>query len=174
MTQTTPGRAAACAFAVALYGVSLVPPAAAQDQIGLPIGSVPESVVIEDLDGQPVDLGQYIGKQPVVFEFWAQWCPQCERLFPRLESAHTRYGDRVAFVVIAVAVNQSQRSIRRHLERHPMPFVILWDTRGRAVRAFQAYTTSYVVALDGSGKVVYTGTGEDQDIESAVLHALGR
>jgi thiol-disulfide isomerase/thioredoxin len=145
--------------------------AGAQD-IGLPTGSVPAAVTIEDLDGQPFDLGSVIGKKPLLVEFWATWCPQCEALFPRMEAAHRRFGNEVEFVVVAVAVNQTQRSIRRHLERHPMPFRVLWDTQGRAVRAFQAPTTSYVVVLDGAGKVVYTGTGPEQDIEAALLKGV--
>lgn len=142
-------------------------PAVAQD-IGLPLGVEPPPVAIEDLDGNPVDLAQWVGKRPVLIEFWATWCPNCAALFPRMEAAHRRFGDTVAFVVIAVAVNQSQRSIRRHLEKHPMPFTVLWDTRGRAVRAFDALTTSYVVVLDAAGRVVYTGVGSEQDLEAAL------
>jgi thiol-disulfide isomerase/thioredoxin len=154
---------------VSLAALASVP--AAQD-IGLPLGTVPPAVTIEDLDGSPVDLGRWMGKQPVLVEFWATWCPVCEALFPKLEAAHRRYGERVTFLVVAVAVNQSPRSIRRHLERHPMPFAtVLWDRGGEAVRAFDAFTTSYVVVLDAAGKVAYTGAGENQDIDGA-LRAL--
>lgn len=154
--------------AVALIALVAVARAAQAQDIGLPLGSAPPGVTIEDLDGQPADLSAVIGKKPVLLEFWATWCPQCEALFPRMEAAYRRFGGGVEFVVVAVAVNQTQRSIKRHLERHPMPFRVLWDTQGRAVRAFQAFTTSYVVVLDRDGKVVYTGTGPDQDIEEAV------
>jgi thiol-disulfide isomerase/thioredoxin len=147
-------------------------PARAQD-IGLALGTTPPPVRVEDLDGNEVDLARWVGKRPVVVEFWATWCPVCEALFPKLEAAQRRYGERVAFLVIAVAVNQSPRSIRRHLERHPMPFAtVLWDRGGAAVRAFDAFTTSYVVVLDASGKVAYTGAGEDQDIAGALSALL--
>ncbi len=54
-----------------------------------------------------------------------------------------------------------------------MPFAaIYWDTDGRATRAFQAPSTSYVVALDATGKVVYTGLGEEQDVEEAMRRAV--
>ncbi len=147
---------------------------AQDDQIGIAHGATLPAVTIEDLDGKPVSLSEHVGKRPVVIEFWATWCPLCERLFPALEAAHRRHGAAVDFVVIAVAVNQSQRSIRRHLERHPLPFRVLWDTEGRATRAFQAPSTSYVVALDATGRVVYTGIGDEQDIETAVRRAKGR
>lgn len=77
-------------------------------------------------------------------------------------------------MAVAVAVNQTKRSIRRHLERDPVPFPVAWDTRGRATRAFMAPTTSYVVILDAEGRVVYTGVGSDQDLESGLEAALGR
>jgi len=74
--------------------------------------------------------------------------------------------------VVAVAVNQSKNTVRRHLERHPMPFTFLWDGNGVAVRAFQAPSTSYIAVLDAKGKVVYTGVGEDQNIEAALGRAV--
>jgi thiol-disulfide isomerase/thioredoxin len=147
----------------------------AQDEetLGIALGATPPSVQIEDLDGKPVDLSTYVGKRPVLVEFWATWCPLCKALLPRMEAVHRTYGDRVQFLVVAVAVNQSKSVIRRHQADHPMPFPILWDTNGRATRAFQAPSTSYVVVLDAKGKVVYTGSGSDQDIEGAVKKALG-
>ncbi|MBI2614104.1 MAG: TlpA family protein disulfide reductase [Gemmatimonadetes bacterium] len=158
-----------------VLGVALVlrpAMAQAQDDLGIPLGTTPKAVTIEDLEGQPVDLGQFIGKQAVLLEFWASWCPLCRALEPKMAAARRQHGDQVAFILVAVAVNQSKSSIKRHLERHPMPFRVLWDTNGNAVRAFQAPSTSYVVTLDQTGRVVYTGSGEDQDIDAAVRAAL--
>jgi thiol-disulfide isomerase/thioredoxin len=158
--------------AVALVLAVAAAPAWAQDDLGIPVGTVAKAVTIEDLDGRPTDLGQFIGKKAVLLEFWATWCPLCKALEPKMAAAREQYGDQVEFIVVAVGVNQSKASIKRHLERHPMPFRVLWDANGAAVRAFQAPTTSYVVTLNGAGKVVYTGAGEDQDIEAAVRAAL--
>ncbi len=140
----------------------------AQDVIGIPVGETPPAVTLENLNGDSVALSQWIGKKPVIVEFWATWCPICAELLPRMEAAQQKYGDRAQFVVVAVAVNQSKNSVRRHLEKHPMPFTFLWDGNGAAVRAFQAPSTSYIAVLDAKGKVVYTGVGEDQDIEAAL------
>ncbi len=146
----------------------------AQDDLGIPVGTTPKAVTIEDLDGRPVDLSQLIGKKPVLLEFWATWCPLCAALEPRLAAAQQRYGDKVEFIAVAVAVNQSKAAIKRHLERHPLPVRVLWDTDGNAVRAFQAPSTSYVVTLDAWGKVRYTGAGEEQDLDAAVRAALAK
>lgn len=146
--------------------------ARAQDVIGIPVGQRPPAVTLENLSGDTVSLARWVGKKPVIVEFWATWCPICEELLPRMEAAQNKYGDRVAFVVVAVAVNQSKNSVRRHLDKHPMPFTFLWDGTGAAVRAFQAPSTSYIAVLDAGGTVVYTGVGEDQDIDAALSRAL--
>jgi len=147
----------------------------AQEQIGIALGATPDAVEIEDLEGNPVDLGDYIGGgKPVLIEFWATWCPLCEALEPAMLAAHARYGEEVEFLIVAVAVNQSVRRVRRYAESHAVPGRFLWDTDGRAVRAFMAPSTSYIVVLDGEGTVAYTGLGADQDIEAAVQKALGR
>jgi len=165
-------RGALCVVA----SMALTAPLAAQDEhIGIALGATPPPITIETLDGKPVDLQALIGKKPVLIEFWATWCPLCEALFPKLEAAQRRYAGQIEVVVVAVAVNQTKRAIARHLDKHPMPFAtVYWDTEGRATRAFQAPSTSYVVSLDAAGKVVYTGLGEEQDIEEAMKRAVGR
>lgn len=162
------------AFIVVASLVLLARPALAQlrGEIGIAVGEVPELVEIEDLDGAPIDLTRFVGEKPVLFEFWARWCENCLALKPQMEAAYEAYEDRINFVAIAVAVAQSKRSVKRHLEREPVPFPTIWDTGGRAVRAFLAPATSYIAILDTDGRVVYTGIGAQQDIEAAVLEAL--
>ncbi len=141
--------------------------------MGIAIGATPPAVTIQDLDGRPVNLGAMIGKKPLLVEFWATWCPLCAALMPQLDSAHARYQNKVAFVSVAVAVNESPASVKRHLAKEPHAFPFLWDANGTAVRAFQAPSTSYIVLLDANGKVVYTGLGEDQNIEAALQRVVG-
>lgn len=149
-------------------------PAAAQEQIGIAVGATPEAVELEDLDGNPFSLADYIGKKPVLLEFWATWCPLCKALEPRMEAAFAKYGNEVEFLIVAVAVNQTRRRVGRHAAEHEMPGRVLWDGKGAAVRAFMAPSTSYVVVLDADGTVAYTGLGDDQNLDAAIAKALGR
>ena len=145
---------------------------AQDDELGLPVGTKAPAVTIEDLNGQPVELTRVAGSKPVLVEFWATWCPVCAALLPKIQAAHARYHDQVDFVVVAVAVNESRSTVQRHLAQHPLPFQFLWDTNGNAVRAFQAPATSYIVVMDATGKIAYTGLGEDQDIEAAIRRVV--
>jgi thiol-disulfide isomerase/thioredoxin len=158
-------------LAAALAAIVLAAPLRAQD-VGLPVGEVPEAVQLEDLDGNAFDFASVVGKKPVLIEFWATWCPLCAALEPRLEAAKQTHGDALEIIIVAVGINQSPRSIRRHIEKHAPPGRLLFDARGRAARAYRAPTTSYVVALDAAGRVVYTGVGDEQDIAAAAAKAV--
>jgi hypothetical protein len=52
--------------------------------------------------------------------------------------------------------------VRRFAETEQVPFLVLYDDEGTSTRAYRAPTTSYVVIVDRSGKVAYTGVGGDQ------------
>ena len=147
-------------------------PLGAQES-GIPVGSRAPAVTVNDLEGKPVDLGQYIGKRPVFLEFWATWCEQCEALLPRLRAAQAAYGSQVEFFGVNVTVNQSPDRVRKYLQTHQPGFRPLYDDQGTSIRAFQVPATSYVVILDRTGKVAYTGTGGSQDFD-AVLRKVTR
>lgn len=155
-------------------GLALAPPASAQTSAseGIALGAVPAPVVVESLDGEPVDLGELIGKKPVLLEFWATWCGVCRALEPAMHAAHEAHGDAVEFVVVAAAVAQTQAQVKQHMARHPMPGHVVWDARGAATRAFDAPGTGYVVILDADGRVAYTGTGPGQDLSAAIASVL--
>ena len=144
----------------------------AQDEIGISRGSVAQPVQLDDIDGQPIDLADHFGKKPVLLEFWALWCENCEALAPQMEAAFAKYRDQMDFFAVAVGVGQNPSSIRRHLRRHPIPFTVLWDEQGAAVRAFMTPATSYIVIVDEQGTVAYTGIGREQNIDAAIRRAI--
>ncbi len=141
-------------------------------EVGIALGERPELVEIADLDGNPVKLTDYVGEKPLLIEFYARWCENCEALVPQMVDVYGRFRDRIEFLAISVAVSQSPRSVKRALADHPVDYATIWDEGGRAVRAFLAPATSYIVVLDTQGVVTYTGVGPEQNIEAAVMTAL--
>jgi thiol-disulfide isomerase/thioredoxin len=153
-------------LAAALLGGSLGTLGAQES--GIPVGTRAPAVTVNDLDGKPVDLGQYIGKRPVFLEFWATWCEQCEALLPRLRAAQAAYGSQVEFFGVNVTVNQSRERVRKYLQSRQPGFRVLYDDQGTSIRAFQVPATSYVVILDQAGRVAYTGTGGTQEFDGVL------
>lgn len=162
---------------LAIFGAVLspaVPSLAAQEggQVALPLGTIGPDVALEDLDGNAVQLHDFVDGKPTLLEFWATWCENCEALQPQLDAIHAEMGHDLNVVAIAVGVAQSVRRVRRHVHDHDPGYPYLWDGDGAAVRAYQAPTTSVVVILDDEGRVAYTGVGADQDLAAAVKRVL--
>lgn len=149
----------------------LAAPVYAQDG-GIALGAKAPTAVVRALDGSSVQLSRVVGAGPTLIEFWATWCPNCKELEPVLTAAETKYAGRVRFVTVAVAINESFERVQKHAAVHRLPGTVVYDADGNAAGAYDAPATSYVVVIDHSGKVVYTGVGGTQDIDAAIRKAL--
>ena len=147
-------------------------PAGAHAQGGLPVGTAAPAAAVQTLDGKTTDLSRYVGKGPVLIEFWATWCPNCKELEPQLRTIAAKYRGKVTLLGVAVSVNQSPARVKAYAAKHQLPVQVLWDHAGEATDRYDVPATSYVVVLDRAGKVVYSGQGGDQDLEAAVRKAL--
>ena len=141
--------------------------ARAQDS-GIELGRKAPAAAMQTLDAKPANLSDYIGKQPVLIEFWATWCPNCKELEPTMKAMYDKYGKKVSFIGVGVSVNQSPALAKRYVENHKLPWIQLFDTQGDGTDKYDVPATSYVVLIDKSGTVVYTGVGGKQDLESAL------
>ena len=136
------------------------PGLAVAQESGIAIGSDAPGAAVETLDGKPMDLAEYVKKGPTLLQFWATWCSNCKALEPKIN------------VAVAVSVNQSVDRIKAYRDKYHMQHDIVYDRKGYASDAYEVAATSYIVVIDGKGKVVYTGLGADQDIDAAVAKAL--
>ena len=139
---------------------------------GIAVGAQAPDARVETTDGKAASLGQYIGKTPVLIQFWATWCGNCKELEPAMLAAAKKHAGKVKFIGVAVSVNQSPQRVKLYAAKHRLPFEIVYDRKGYASDAYEVPATSYIVVIDRSGKVVYTGVGGDQDIEAAVRKGL--
>ena len=149
------------------------PTLARAQESGIAIGSDAPGAAVETLDGKPADIADYVKKGPTLLQFWATWCSNCKALEPQIDAAIKKYAGKVKFVAVAVSVNQSVDRIKAYRDKYHMQHDIVYDKKGYASDAYEVAATSYIVVVDGKGKVVYTGLGPDQDIDAAVDKALG-
>ncbi|HXT16779.1 MAG TPA: TlpA disulfide reductase family protein [Gemmatimonadaceae bacterium] len=158
--------------AIAALVLAFTPASARAQDLGIEVGSAAPGAKVQTLDGKEADLSQYIGKSPVVMEFWATWCPNCKELEPALLAAATKYDGKVKFVGVAVSVNESPALVKAFAAKHKLPGEQVFDAKGNATGAYDVPATSYVVVIDKAGKVVYTGLGGKQNLEAAIKKAL--
>ena len=137
-------------------------------------GMTAPAITVAALEGGDVTIDAAATGRPAVIEFWATWCSVCDELLPRMRAAHAQFKDRVDFYGVNVTVNESRTRVERWVAREQPPYRTLYDERGIAVRAFGAPTTSYVVIIDATGTVRYTGSGGAQAIAAELAKVVTR
>jgi thiol-disulfide isomerase/thioredoxin len=163
-------------FAAALMvvaGVSIAAPAESRAQdLGITLGTHAPAATVTTLAGARANLSQFVGKEPVLLEFWATWCPNCKELEPTMRAAAAKYGKRVRFVRVAVNVNEKPALVKAYVAKYKLAGEHFYDTDGAATDAYDVPATSYVVILDRAGNVAYTGLGGKQDLSAAITKVL--
>lgn len=160
-------------IALSIAGAFAAMPATARSQdLGIEVGSAAPAAKVFALDGKEADLSQYIGKTPMLIEFWATWCPNCKELEPTMHEVAKKYGAQVKFVGVAVSVNETPERVKAYVAKYNIPGDHYFDTKGQATGAYDVPATSYVVVINKAGKVVYTGLGGKQNLDAAIKKAL--
>jgi len=146
--------------------------AAAAQESGIAVGTQAPAAKVQTLDGKTFDIGSYVGKSPMLIEFWAFWCPNCRELEPSLLALQKKYGSKIRFLSVAVSVNETRDRVKTFTEKKKYPHQTVYDGLGEATEAYDVPATSYVVIIDKAGKVTYTGLGGKQKLEPAILKAI--
>jgi len=116
----------------------------------------PVDFVLSDLNGRKVRLSDFKGKV-VLLDFWTTWCPDCRIEMPVLEKLHQHFKDR-AFVLLAVNLRESQKSVHQFFGSHKLSFTALLDSNGQVGQSFgiRSIPTAFILDQDGAmiGKAI--------------------
>jgi hypothetical protein len=117
------------------------------------------SFTLNDLDGIPHSLSDYLGKI-VIINFWSAECPQSERAdYFLLERLH-RWGNKVVYLPIAANLNESPQLVSTVAGQRGIKLVLLDQSCG-LVDLFEARTTPHVYVIDVEGVLCYQGAIDD-------------
>jgi thiol-disulfide isomerase/thioredoxin len=115
------------------------------------------AVAATDLDGRPVQSGDWAGKV-VVVNFWATWCLPCERELPDFVRLQEKYREHVQFVGFAVDA-EATADVRAFVEKYGVnyPIAQVGPELEAQFGGILGLPTSFVV--DRQGRVVQTHIG---------------
>ncbi|MCR4672365.1 MAG: redoxin domain-containing protein [Lachnospiraceae bacterium] len=109
---------------------------------------------VEDADGNTVHLFDFSGK-PVVFNFWATWCPYCVKEMDGFEEAYLLYGDEVQFMMIDVCdgVQETKSKALDYVEEQGYTFPVFFDTSGSAIASYGVTGLPMTVFVNADGDI---------------------
>lgn len=123
---------------------------------------------LKGLNGQIVHTG--LGKQVVLLNFWATWCPPCLAEMPSLELLSQRIGPE-RLRIVAINVKESNATIEAFVERNGLSLPAARDAQGALAQRWgiKVYPSTLVVAADGRVKWLVRGEFNWAGPEAAAL-----
>jgi len=125
--------------------------------------------VLENLDGDYVELNQEIGEGPILLSFWATWCKPCIEELTEFKKLYNEYKDK-GFKLLAISTD-SERTVAKvkpYVKSKNYDFPVLYDTSGDVARIYYARAVPFTVLIDKHGAIVYTHLGYMRGDEQVV------
>lgn len=132
----------------------------------LPVGT-PAPDLKWTLSGQPGSLAALRG-HPVLLEFFATWCPHCQRETPILTTLAQRYAARglLTFGISANPLGQDQRTpisiadIQSFATRYGAHFPLLLDANLVGAQRYGVHSYPTLYLIDQNGVIRFASEGE--------------
>lgn len=139
------------------------------------VGDTAPAYSADTLDGQTVQLAQFIGEQAVLVNLWATWCGPCRKEIPALQKLHEQYGQQ-GLKVIGVSIDGKGEAgqVRRYTEQAGVTYTILYDPGDRFTSAFQTIGVPETFLIDKDGKLTYRWRGEFDPYSQQALSIIRR
>lgn len=121
--------------------------------------------------GPAVNLAALHGR-PTVINLWASWCGACRDEMPLLQAAHSRYGDRVAFLGVDTKDNPAGAGSLLRETGVSYPQVV--DTDGQLLEYLHIPGLPVTVVLDAEGRISgrQVGAVTEDDLTNLIEDAL--
>ncbi len=115
---------------------------------------------LETMDGDYVQLSDYLGKGPVLIAFWATWCKPCAEELTEFKKTYKEFEPKgLKIVAISIDNEKTASKVKPFVKSRDYPFDILLDPNSDVARKYYAYNIPYSVLLDKNGTIVYSHLG---------------
>jgi peroxiredoxin len=117
---------------------------------GIPVNRAAIDFNLIGLDGSPIALADFRGKY-VLVNFWATWCPPCQREMPDLQAFYRKYQNR-NFVLLAIDVEEEAATVADFIQTNNFDFPVALDADGMVSIQYgaEALPSSFLIGPDGT------------------------
>lgn len=139
---------------------------------GLDIGQRAYNIALKDMDDQPFDLYDLVGKK-VVLAFWTTWCPSCSIEMDNLIAYNALKGDDVEIISINLTASDSIDAVNEYMEKKNIDFRVLMDRENKIGNLYEIVYIPSIFVLDRNGVIVEKKTGTiSQDLLKEIIDSI--
>ena len=131
----------------------------------------------DEVGGDMVELGELLGKRPMVINFWAGLCPPCRAEMPDFQAFYEDFNDRVLLLGIdlgqftGLGTQQDATDLLADLEvTYPAGFT----DDGEVIKEYRVLGMPSTIFIDSNGEVFHTWTGplNEETLKEKTLEML--
>lgn len=161
-------KAGAYAAALAALGMLFAVPGSAKAVRG----EFPPDFTGTALDGRKVTLSAFRGKNPVVLNFYADFCGPCKEEYPHLKQIDEKFSEQ-GLRVVSVSLDEDRETASRIPNQNKVKFPVIFDPKGGIAEKYAVRAIPHTVIIGKDGKVQQIITGLDLELlDKAVADAL--
>lgn len=135
-------------------------------------GELPPDFTGTALDGRKVTLSAFRDKNPVLLNFYADFCGPCKEEFPHLKEIDEKFSSK-GLRVISVSLDEDRETASRIPNQNRVKFPVLFDPKGTIAEKYAVRAIPHTVVIGKDGKVQQVITGLDlEGLDQAVADAL--
>jgi peroxiredoxin len=136
--------------------------------LGLGKAALASDIIVNDLNGQAVNISSYQGK-PVILFFWTTWCPYCRVELKKLNQGYAQMA-KEGIVVLGVNVSEPEYKVRRFFKGYLLNFRMLLDKYGLLADKYSLLGVPTYIFLDKAGKVTLQAQSLPANYKSLLFH----
>lgn len=132
------------------------------------VGSVAPDFTLKNIDGTEQALSDD-RSNGIVLNFWATYCPPCEKEMPLLEKAYQKYKDK-GIEILAVDVAEPTPIVNHFVSQKNVTFPILLDRDGIVAEDYQVQNLPITFFINSKGEIIEKVSGEltEEKIEQGI------
>ncbi len=121
-------------------------------------GAPPPSIRLDDLEGHPHDWDSLREGHPLIVVFWATWCSNCRKEWPKLvELRDELEAEGLEIRWASVALDRDPTAVAPELERRGVLGSSLVDPTEASAEALGVRFVPHTLVLDVEGRVRFDG-----------------
>ncbi len=137
-----------------LIRTTLLRPKVINQENAIKINLADFQLVLEDMEGNTVNLADYSGRT-IFVNFWATWCPPCRAEMPSMQELYNSYGEKLPIFLVT---SEQRSKVVNYLTESGFDLPVYFQ-KSQAMGLFDVHSYPTSLLISESGEVLVNKKG---------------